>query len=539
MSRLFRKILAGVIALFAIITATTAAISGWDLYRDLTEEYKSKGIAIAKSIANSGVEMLLNGNLSSLQGTVDQFLDIQGVSYLLVLDSQDEIISHTFVPAIPEEISSMLRNTQKRGVVYEHTEVRDIDIKGIGHFIDVSCPILAGVVGNVHVGMDRQIILNTIKSTLLRQLAVLFLIFLSSIVLSYVLASRLSRPLVSLTRYARELSSRNWSASLGFESDDEIGLLGKTMESMAAELQGVFEGLEKKVFDATQELRDKNGKLQDTLRQIESMQKQIIMQEKMASLGTLTAGIAHEIKNPLNFVNNFAILCADLTQELRELLQSQRDRLSVEELQVIDETLTNLEQNLGKINQHGKRADSIVRGMLLHSRGRAGEIVATDVNTLLMEDLNLAFQSMRAKDSSFNVVIETNFDKSIGSINVVPQDISRVFLNLISNACYSAYQKKREVGNAFTPVLSVNTKGHGDRVEVRIRDNGKGIPQNILDRIFNPFFTTKPPGEGTGLGLSISYDIIVQGHKGEVKVESEEGSYAEFIILLPRSLAVS
>jgi signal transduction histidine kinase len=261
------------------------------------------------------------------------------------------------------------------------------------------------------------------------------------------------------------------------------------------------------------------------------------MQEKMASLGTLTAGIAHEIKNPLNFVNNFADLCAELTQEVRETLQSQKGRLGVQELQDIEENLTNLEQNVSKIKQHGKRADSIVRGMLLHSRGKAGEIMATDINSLLEEDLSLAFQSMRAKDSSFNVVIKMNLDKSIGPIDVVPQDISRVFLNLINNACYSAHQKNLELGSTFTPVLQVNTKGHEDRVEVRIRDNGKGVPQNIMDRIFNPFFTTKPPGEGTGLGLSISYEIIVQGHKGQLKVESEEGSYAEFVILLPRSLA--
>lgn len=204
-------------------------------------------------------------------------------------------------------------------------------------------------------------------------------------------------------------------------------------------------------------------------------------------------------------------------------------------LEDIEEILDDLRKNVEKINEHGKRADSIVRNMLLHSRGRPGERQKTDINALLVEYVNLAYHGMRAQDASFNIKIETDYDSSIGLVEVVPQDLSRAFLNTLNNACYAAHEKKKEMRDAFSPTLSVVTKNLDDLVEIRIRDNGNGIPQDILDEIFNPFFTTKPTGQGTGLGLSISYDIIVEEHKGEIKVETEEGGYTEFIISLPKN----
>jgi len=293
--------------------------------------------------------------------------------------------------------------------------------------------------------------------------------------------------------------------------------------------------LEQKVEARTQELQEKNQELATTLKKLKATQDQIIAQEKLASLGALTAGIAHEIKNPLNFVNNFAELSAELTDELLEEIENQKDRLDPESKEYIEEILSDLEQNVKKINQHGKRADNIVRGMLMHSGGKAGERQPTDINALLAEYVNLAYHGMRAKDTSFNITIETHYDDSLAPLNVVPQNISRVFLNVINNACYAAHEKKKQIGDGFSPQLSVSTKNLSDRVEIRIRDNGKGISQESLDKIFNPFFTTKPTGEGTGLGLSISHDIIVQEHRGEIKVETERGSYAEFIITLPKN----
>ncbi|HEY9633204.1 MAG TPA: AAA family ATPase [Coleofasciculaceae cyanobacterium] len=307
-----------------------------------------------------------------------------------------------------------------------------------------------------------------------------------------------------------------------------------------AQLEDYSRTLEIKVDERTQELREKNQELGATLEKLKATQAQIIAQEKLASLGALTAGIAHEIKNPLNFVNNFAELSAELTEELLEEIDTQKDRLDSEATEYIEEILNDLSQNVKKINEHGKRADNIVRGMLMHSAGKTGERQPTDINALLAEYVNLAYHGMRAKDSSFNVIIKTNYDESIGQVNVVPQNISRVFLNVINNACYSAYEKKMHYqapaneAEEFSPTLWVSTKNLGDQIEIRIRDNGKGIPEEHKDKIFNPFFTTKPTGQGTGLGLSISHDIIAQEHQGVIKVKTEAGKYAEFTIVLPK-----
>ncbi|HEV8537517.1 MAG TPA: HAMP domain-containing sensor histidine kinase, partial [Bacteroidota bacterium] len=210
------------------------------------------------------------------------------------------------------------------------------------------------------------------------------------------------------------------------------------------------------------------------------------------------------------------------------------DKLDGKTILAIEDILKDLEQNVSKINEHGKRADSIVKGMLLHSRGKAGEKQPTEINALLGEYINLAYHGLRAQDPTFNVKIITEYDQSIGMMNVVPQDLSRVFLNLANNGCYAANEKKKSAGPSFMPTICVRTKNLGDKVEIRIRDNGRGIPAPLRERIFTPFFTTKPTGVGTGLGLSISYDIIVHGHRGEIAVETEEGNYAEFIITLPK-----
>jgi len=259
----------------------------------------------------------------------------------------------------------------------------------------------------------------------------------------------------------------------------------------------------------------------------------LIQSEKMASLGQLTAGIAHEIKNPLNFVNNFSELSIELAGEVIEELDKLSGVIGPKDTDHLKEILRDIESNVTKINQHGKRADSIIRGMLLHSRGKAGELQPTDLNALLAEYVALGYHGARANDKSFNIKIETAYDPSLGLINVVPQDISRVFLNLINNACYSTARKATELKGSYFPILRVSTAKAADRVTIRIWDNGKGIPQSILDRVFNPFFTTKPAGSGTGLGLSISYDIVVQEHHGTLTAVSTENECAEFTISLP------
>jgi two-component system, NtrC family, sensor kinase len=240
----------------------------------------------------------------------------------------------------------------------------------------------------------------------------------------------------------------------------------------------------------------------------------------------LTAGIAHEIQNPLNFINNFSEVNAELIAEMKEEIE----KGNLEEVKAIADDIAANEE---KITHHGKRADGIVKGMLQHSRTGNRQKEATDINVLTDEYLRLAYHGLRAKDKSFNAVMKTDFDETIGPVNIITQDIGRVILNLITNAFYAVAQKKKLQSDHYEPTVSVSTKKIGEKLEVKVKDNGNGIPQKVLDKIFQPFFTTKPAGEGTGLGLSLSYDII-KAHNGELKVETKEEEGAEFIIILPQ-----
>lgn len=291
--------------------------------------------------------------------------------------------------------------------------------------------------------------------------------------------------------------------------------------------------LEEQVAQRTAELEAKNAELQTTLETLREAQRKLITQERMASLGVLTAGIAHEIKNPLNFVNNFAELTAELTLELRALIDAQRDRFDDANAQGVETLLQDIEQNALRILDHGKRADRIVKGMLQHSRSESQRQL-TDINALVDEYVKLAYHGLRARDASFNIRLDLQYDEGLGAIPVVPQDLSRVVLNIVNNGCYAAHQKKLAVNGDFVPQLTVRTRDAGSHAEIRVRDNGPGIPEDIKDSIFNPFFTTKPSGEGTGLGLSICYDIVVREHLGELIVDTEPGEYTEFSIALPK-----
>ena len=255
--------------------------------------------------------------------------------------------------------------------------------------------------------------------------------------------------------------------------------------------------------------------------------------EKLASLGQLTAGIAHEIKNPLNFINNFSALSVELTDELNEVLKQAAlaDKIRAE----VDEFTGLLKDNLDKVVQHGKRADSIVKNMLLHSRESSGERRSADINALVGDSLNLAYHGARAEKAGFNITLKRDLDPEVGAVDLYPQEITRALLNLISNGFYAATRRKVEAGDeTFEPVLSATTRKLGRTVEIRIRDNGTGIPPEVRERMFNPFFTTKPTGEGTGLGLSMTHDIIVKQHGGRIDVATEPGAFTEFIITLPR-----
>lgn len=300
--------------------------------------------------------------------------------------------------------------------------------------------------------------------------------------------------------------------------------------------------LEKVVAERTAEITQQKNELQHTLTELKTTQNQLIHSEKMASLGELTAGIAHEIQNPLNFVNNFSEINFELIEEMKAEIAAGNtgEAIAIAE---------NIKDNEKKIIHHGRRADGIVKGMLQHSRSSNGQKEPTDINALADEYLRLSYHGLRAKDKSFNATMETNFDENLGKINVIPQDVGRAFLNLFTNAFYAVAEKKKlrekegdTSATSYIPKVIVCTRkinpapgdppGRG-KVEIRVKDNGMGISEKALDKIFQPFFTTKPTGQGTGLGLSLSYDIIKQGHGGEIRAETKEGEYAEFIIDLP------
>ncbi len=277
-----------------------------------------------------------------------------------------------------------------------------------------------------------------------------------------------------------------------------------------------------------------NKVLEDTLRNLKATQTQLIQSEKMASLGELTAGIAHEIQNPLNFVNNFSEINNELIDEVKSHPAISGTVVQSEELH---ELLNDIFQNNEKINHHGKRADAIVKGMLQHSQSSTGKKEPADINKLADEYLRLSYHGLRAKDKSFNATLKVDFDESIGNINIIPQDVGRVLLNLFNNAFYAVKEttdnRQPTTDSSYQPTVSLSTRKVGDTLEIKVSDNGNGIPSNIADKIFQPFFTTKPTGQGTGLGLSLSYDIITKGHGGELKAESKAGEGSTFVMLLP------
>ena len=277
-----------------------------------------------------------------------------------------------------------------------------------------------------------------------------------------------------------------------------------------------------------------SDKLETARADLESTQAQLVESKRMASLGQLTAGIAHEIKNPLNFVNNFAQLSVELAAELREELEEGRARTVGEVLEEVSEILEDLEHNAAKITEHGQRADRIVRNMLMHSRSNADQRAETDLNGLLIEYANLAYHGRRAADPDFNVTFEKALDPEVGEVKVLPQELGRVFINLMNNAFYAVDARAEASGKEFEPTVTLTTHALSDTVEVRVADNGIGIPEDVRRRIFEPFFTTKPSGAGTGLGLSLSHEIVTQRHGGTLEVESTEGEGTTFIVTIPR-----
>jgi len=353
-----------------------------------------------------------------------------------------------------------------------------------------------------------------------------------------IFSRQISKPILKMSRAAEVISSGQFDVKVEYKANDEIGILGKSLVNMGKSLKENFEKienqkkeleeysktLEDKVTRRTAELKEKNITLEQTLLKLKETQDQLIVHEKLASLGALTAGIAHEIKNPLNFVNNFAYLSTKLVDELDVELTQNNPQLAEENIANIQEILNNIKMNLTKI----------VHSMLQHSRRDSGEFQMTDLNNFIEESVTFVCDSMRAKDSLFDLKVVRDYDRSIGKININPPSLSQVILNIINNSIYATNEKKQKAGNEYVPMLTISTKDRGERVEIRLSDNGTGIPKKVVEKIFEPFFTTKPTGQGIGLGLSLSYDIVVRMHKGELKVNSSEDQFTEFIITLPK-----
>jgi signal transduction histidine kinase len=344
---------------------------------------------------------------------------------------------------------------------------------------------------------------------------------LLALALGYTISWSLIGPVKQIEAQLNQVAAGHFTQRVDVINRDELGALGTDVNKMSEELGRLYQQLRQRTNDLTESLED-----------LRTAQDRLVKTKKLASLGQLTAGIAHEIKNPLNFVNNFSAVSVELIDELREALGGAHldSKLRAE----ISEIADTLQGNLDKVVQHGKRADAIVKNMLLHSRHGSGEHRPVDINALVEESLNLAYHGARAEKQGFTITLERSFDPAAGEVDLFPQEITRALLNLISNGFYAA-TKREANGGDYEPTLSVATKNLGDRVEIRIRDNGTGIPPEVKEKLFNPFFTTKPAGEGTGLGLSISHDIIVKQHGGSIEVDTEPGVFTEFRIVLPRA----
>jgi signal transduction histidine kinase len=343
--------------------------------------------------------------------------------------------------------------------------------------------------------------------------------------LTFLLLRAIVVPLRRLVVAMAGLNTGNVNVEIPAAGPDEIGAVARTLARFR---------------DTLVEQNRRERELRAAHEELKATQASLIHAEKMASLGQLTAGIAHEIKNPLNFVNNFASLSVELLDELKQTARPAIAALGEAKRAEVDDVVDMLTGNLEKIAEHGKRADGIVKSMLAHSRSGSGDRQTVDLNALIEEALNLAYHGARAQDPDFNITLEREVDRAIAPIELVPQDISRVLLNLFGNGFYAADKHRHEAADpAFRPVLKVITRDLGNEVEIRVRDNGTGIPPEFRDKLFQPFFTTKPTGEGTGLGLSISYDIVTQEHGGTITVDSTIGEFTEFTIRLPRSRQVA
>ena len=397
--------------------------------------------------------------------------------------------------------------------------------------------------GSIKIIVHDQEILRTVKNRLVND-AIILLVLLAVLTGATIFATNVivGRPLTLLKASIEKIRRDGVRERVDWVASDELGQVVSAYNEMQSvqedtedALRRARDNLELRVKERTKELTGARDWAESALTDLKRTQRQLVHSQKMASLGILTAGIAHEIKNPLNLVNNFSRVSVELFDELRDAIEPARQALDDERRDELDDLVTTLAANMIRIDEQGRRADSIVKSMLQHSRDEASERHLTDINAFLEENLNLAYHGARARHQEFNITLERDFDPDAGSISIAAQDISRVLLNLFGNGFYATRQRQHlESSVDYTPTLGVISRDCGDSVQIRVRDNGTGIAGDIVNKIFDPFFTTKPTGEGTGLGLSFSHDIVVSQHGGSIEVSSAKGEFAEFTITLPR-----
>jgi signal transduction histidine kinase len=457
------------------------------------------------------------------------------------LDSDLKAISAVdpaFVAAIEREVDAMTSLARQAGVAYSS------DDSAAGNALleqaKSHVPDIDSEIDKIVDRVERQAVARRDASTRQAELAVKLAIVggIGALVLALGFTALTVRsitvPLKALERSIASITQGELEVAMPPTGVPEIGAMTRTLGMLRDSLIERTQ-LERKRQQAEAEMRVARDAAEAALHDLKAAQANLIQAEKMASLGQLTAGIAHEIKNPLNFVNNFASLSIGLLDELKAAAASVFGSLDERKRGQVDEVSELLTGNLERIVEHGKRADNIVKSMLAHSRAGGGDRQIVDLNALVEESLNLAYHGARAQDPNFNITLDRQYGADIAPVELVPQDMTRVFLNLFGNGFYAANERRRAVANGtFRPVLSVTTRDLGKAVEVRVRDNGVGIPDDIKDKLFQPFFTTKPTGEGTGLGLSISYEIVTKQHGGTIEVASEAGAFTEFVVSLPR-----
>ena len=505
-----------------------------DRYRHLSELQSDVTIAIqllasAFNLSDAPLISPLRERFEAAKGRIERSL-----SALETVPSRDQvaqICAQLFKLGLGEQSGFDLRARELELVAHQRELLAMNNRLAIDLIADIE-----GLVSEARVSVQdaTQASTQTISTGRRFLLALNIISIAGAVLIAYLFVGRvLLRRLGRLSDRMRRMADGDLEAKVDIEGRDEVADMAAALEVFrrhALEVQRL-----NLVEKLAEELQDKNAELETVLADLQRAQEQIVMREKLAALGELTAGVAHEIKNPLNFVKNFAEVSEELLEELGEILEETGEAISEDQRGWIDEICQDLTDNLGRIREHGNRADRIVQDMLMMGRG-AGESQLTNINNLLDEHARLAYHSARAADPNFNLTIESNLDPNAGEIDMVPQDMGRVFLNMVSNACYATDEKRREAKESgktgYMPTLSLATAREDDRIEVRIRDNGNGIPPEVVDKIFNPFFTTKPTDQGTGLGLALSNDIVRE-HGGTIRVASEPGEYTEMIVELP------